>query len=98
MGRSERLFKPRDSWFSSKCIEVQRRVLMSGGRALKGLGGIPAYQTLSNSEYHSMEHGSETAGDKLRRQKGNNPDQQLRCQNNAKWKGCGISQTVRMLA
>jgi hypothetical protein len=98
VGRSERLFKPRDSWFSSKCIEVQRRVLMSGGRALKGLGGIPVYQTLSNSEYHSMEHGSETAGDKLRRQKGNNPDQQLRCLNNAKWKGCGISQTVRMLA
>ena len=98
MGRSERLIKPRDSWFSSKCIEVQRRVFMSGGRALKGLGGIPVYQPLSNSEYHSTERGSETAGDKLRRQKGNNPDQQLRCPNHAKWKGCGISQTVRMLA
>ena len=51
MGRSERLIKPRDSWFSSKCIEVQRRVFMNGGRALKGLGGIPVYQPLSNSEY-----------------------------------------------
>ena len=66
-------------------------MFMNGGRALKRLGGIPVYQTLSNSEYHSTEYSSETAGDKLRRQKGNNPDQQLRCQNNAKWKGCGIS-------
>ena len=71
---------------------------MSGGRALKGLGGIPAYQPLSNSEYHSMERSSETVGDKLHRRKGNNPDQQLRCLNYAKWKGGGISQTVRMLA
>jgi hypothetical protein len=37
-------------------------VFMSGGRALKGLGGIPVYQPLSNSEYHSTERGSETAG------------------------------------
>ena len=91
MGRSERLIKPRDSWFSSKCIEVQRRVLTHGGRALKGLGGIPAYQPLSNSEYHGVERGSETVGDKLHRQKGNSPDQQLRCQNDAKWKGGGIT-------
>ena len=73
-------------------------MLMNGGRALKGLGGIPVYQPLSNSEYHSIERGSETVGDKLHRQKGNNPDQQLRCLNYAKWKGGGISQTVRMLA
>ena len=91
MDRGERPNKLGDSWFSSKCIEVQRRVFMSGGRALKGLGGIPVYQPLSNSEYHSMERSSETAGDKLRRQKGNNPDQQLRCLNDAKWKGGGIS-------
>ena len=57
---------------------MQRRVFMGGGRALKGLGGIPVYQTLSNSEYRPTERGSETAGDKLRRQKGNNPDRQLR--------------------
>ena len=35
-------------------------------------------------------HGSQTAGDKFRGQKGNSPDLQLR--------GCGISQTTRMLA
>ncbi len=40
-GRSERLIKPRDSWFSPKCIEVQRRVLIEGGRALNGLGAYP---------------------------------------------------------
>jgi len=41
---------------------------MSGGRALKGLGGIPAYQPLSNSEYHSIERSSETVGNKLQKQ------------------------------
>ena len=64
---------------------------MSGGRALKGLGGIPAYQPLSNSEYHSIERSSETVGDKLRRREGNSPDQQLRCQNYAQWKGGEVS-------
>ena len=64
---------------------------MSGGRALKGLGGIPAYQPLSNSEYHSIERSSETAGDKLRRREGNSPDRQLRCLNSAQWKGGEVS-------
>ena len=45
-----------------------------------------------------VEHSSETVGDKLHCREGNNPDQQLRCLNNAQWKGCGITQTVRMLA
>ena len=40
-----------------------------------------------------MERGSETVGDKLHCREGNNPDQQLRCLNNAQWKGCGITQT-----
>ncbi len=31
--------EPGDSWFSPKCIEVQPQVLVSGGRALDGLGG-----------------------------------------------------------
>ena len=66
-------------------------MLTDGGRALKGLGPIPGYQTLSNSEYHRVECGSESAGDKLRRQKGNIPDQQLRCLNCAKCKGGRIS-------
>lgn len=42
----------RDSWFSPKCIWVQRHVLFFGGRALNGLGGLPAYRTQPNSEYH----------------------------------------------
>ena len=45
----------------------------------------------SNSEYRAMERGSETVGDKLHCREGNNPDQQLRCLNNAQWKGCGLS-------
>ena len=64
---------------------MQRHVLMRGGRALTRLGGTPAYQTLSNSEYRAMERGSETVGDKLHCREGNNPDQQLRCLNNALW-------------
>ena len=41
----------RDSWFSPKCIEVQRLAVCMGGRALNGLGGLPAYRTQPNSEY-----------------------------------------------
>ena len=64
---------------------------MSGGRALTGLGGIPAYQPLSNSEYHSIERSSETVGDKLHCRKGNSPDQQLRCLKYAKCEGGEVS-------
>lgn len=71
----------RDSWFSPKCIWVQRLVLFLGGRALNGLGGLPAYRTQPNSEYLSIKQGSETASDKIRRQKENNPDRQLRALN-----------------
>ena len=66
-------------------------MLKDGGRALKGLGGIPAYQPLSNSEYRPVERGSETVGDKLHCRKGNSPDQQLRCLKYAKGKGGGVS-------
>ena len=37
--------EPGDSWFSPKCIEVQPQVIVSGGKALDGLGG----KTLTNS-------------------------------------------------
>jgi hypothetical protein len=37
-------------------------------------------------------------GDKLHSREGNSPDQQLRCLNIVKWKGCDVAQTVRMLA
>ena len=39
MGRGERPIKLRDSWFSPKCILVQRRVLPGGGRATGWLMG-----------------------------------------------------------
>ena len=43
MGRGERPIKLRDSWFSPKCIYVQRCVVPGGGRAtgwLMGLTGL----------------------------------------------------------
>ena len=43
MDRGERPIKLRDSWFSPKCILVQRRVFLAGGRAtgwLMGLTGL----------------------------------------------------------
>ena len=52
-----------------------------GGRALNGLGVLPDYRTQPNSEYHEIKQGSETVSDKIHRQKGNNPDQQLRALN-----------------
>ena len=89
MGRSERLIKPRDSWFSPKSIEVEPLVLIYGGRALDELEPIPGYRIQSNSECHREKSGSQCARDKLRAREANMPDQQLRCLNDAKWKGCG---------
>ena len=68
----------RDSWFSPKCIEVQRCVLYIGGRALNELGALPGYRIQPNSECLCIERSSETVGDKLHSQKGNSPDPQLR--------------------
>ena len=48
---------------------------------LIGLGGFTAYQILTNSECYDMFLGSEALGAKVRRQKGKNPDYQLRSQN-----------------
>ena len=89
MGRSERLIKPRDSWFSPKSIEVEPRALTYGGRALDELGPIPGYRIQSNSECHRVKLGRQSVRDKLHGRKGKVPDHQLRCPNNAKWKGCG---------
>ena len=44
------------------------------------------YQTIANSEYQDVLHGRHTAGANVRREKGNNPDPQLRSQITAKWK------------
>ena len=54
--------------------------MSSGGRALNGLGGIELtepYQT-PNAIYLNL--GSQSANDKIRGQKGNSPDRQLRSQ------------------
>jgi hypothetical protein len=45
---------------------------------LLGLGALPGYRLQANSEDHYVYSGSQSAGDKLRRQKGNSPDRQLR--------------------
>jgi hypothetical protein len=49
-----------------------------GGRALDGLGARERYQILPNSEYREVLSGRHTAGDKVRGEKGNSPDLQLR--------------------
>jgi hypothetical protein len=78
VARGERPIKPGNSWFSAKSIEVERRPLTAGGRALDGLGGREPYQTQPNCEYRRVEAGSQTAGAKVRRREGNSPDRQLR--------------------
>ena len=55
----------------------------SGGRALIGLGPLPGYRSLSNSEYQMRQTGSETVGAKLHSRKGNSPARQLRPPNTA---------------
>ena len=50
----------------------------NGRRALLGLGALPGYRLQANSEDQYVYPGSQSAGDKLRRQEGNNPDRQLR--------------------
>ena len=72
-----------------------------GGRALNGLGGLPAYRPQLNSESHGVKHGSQTTGDELRSREGNNPDRQLRSLSLAKWEtmfDCSDSQEVGLEA
>jgi hypothetical protein len=52
-----------------------------GGRALDELGAFPGYRIQPNSECRGRKRGSQTAGAKLRCQKGNSPDHQLRSPN-----------------
>jgi hypothetical protein len=42
------------------------------------MGALPGYLTEPNSEYRCDYLGSQSAGDKLRGQEGNNPDRRLR--------------------
>jgi hypothetical protein len=52
VGRGEMPIELGDSWFSPKCIEVQPQVVVSGGRALDGLGGRVSRQLQLNHECH----------------------------------------------
>ena len=45
---------------------------------LDGLGGIPAYRIQPNSECRKVNHGSQTACDKVRSREGKNPERWLR--------------------
>ena len=54
--------------------------MRTGRRALLGLGALPGYRLQANSEDQYVYPGSQSAGDKLRRRKGNIPDRQLRSQ------------------
>ena len=56
----------------------ERRVFLTGGRALDGLGGLQAYRNQPNSECREVKRGSETVGAKLHSREGNSPDRRLR--------------------
>jgi len=55
--------------------------ITAGGIALNWLGGLPAYQTISNSEYRQVQLSSETMDAKVHGREGKSPDQQLRSPN-----------------
>ena len=77
---SEIAGSPRNSFRASVWNEFR------GGKALNGLGGdklTEPYQTKNAAE---MLPCSQTASNKIRGQKGNSPDPQLRSQIYAKWK------------
>ncbi len=82
-----------DSWFSPKCIEVQPQVrtVLEVERCL-GSGPGAGYQPQANCECQVRHPVSETAGANLRRQKGNNPDHQLRSPSR-----CLVGKAVRVL-
>ena len=61
MGSGEIPIEPGDSWFSPKCIEVQPRELVNGGKALDGLGGRNPVN--SNQTMNAINH---TLGVRLR--------------------------------
>ena len=86
---------PRNSFRASVWTEFR------GGKALNGLGGdklTEPYQTKNAAE---MLPCSQTASNKIRGQKGNSPDPQLRSQIYAKWKtmwSCENNQDVGLEA
>ena len=82
MGRGERPIKLRNSSYSPKCIEVQRRGWSQAQVELPiGLGGVTAYRIQTNSEWRLDIHGSEAWGAKVPGREGKNPDHPLRSLN-----------------
>ena len=57
-----------------------------GGKALNELGADKVTELYQTKNAVEMLAGSQTASDKIRGQKGNSPDPQLRSQIHAKWK------------
>jgi len=60
---------------------VQPQGFSDGGRALAELGGTKLTKLNQTTNAIAPDPGSETAGAKLRRHEGNNPDRQLRSLN-----------------
>ena len=71
---------PRNSFRASVGYEFH------GGKALNELGGDKLTELYQTKNAVEMLAGSQTASDKIRGQKGNSPDPQLRSQIHAKWK------------
>ncbi len=75
-----------------KIFRYRLEAFSVGGRALNGLGRLPAYQTQSNSEYQKGIAGRQFVGDKIHEQEGKSPDHQLRSQNL-----CSVENDVEIL-
>ena len=71
---------PRNSFRASVSNEF------NGGKALNGLGGDKLTEPYQTQNAVEMLTCSQTASNKIRGQKGNSPDLQLRSQIYAKWK------------
>ena len=79
MDSGEIPIEPGDSWFSEIALGLASS-MSSGGRALNGLGGIALTEPYQTPNATYFELGSQTTNDKIRGQKGNSPDRQLRSQ------------------
>ena len=71
---------PRNSFRTSVGNEFR------GGKALNGLGGDKLTEPYQTKNVEEMLVRSQTASNKIRGQKGNSPDPQLRSPIHAKWK------------
>ena len=72
--------------------------MFAGGKATEKARGCITYLAQTNSEYRGYYPGSQTTRDKLRGQKGNSPDWQLRPQGIVTGKGSEDAETTRKLA